>query len=384
MKWPLTSLNAIFGNQTNKLICCGYPEALGLTEDAFRESLKELRSQLIRIADIEIPDTHLPFIIVITDEKIPLMKRLEIVNFQQWMEEPETGCQPNELKSLVEPPRSNYYIAVDVEIGEKTKIQYPEMGGITVTVHKRSPLTIDEGVALLTIKQDIVSFDRSLLLSGTRYCGHYYKNETPFITLFTGEFDYGFRIDHTMENTAFSTNRNGRKIWWGTPSCQFRIDADDFETTQLNLELQDILAIESIVADVSGLVIDVNRDGAIHLALKFYAKLMKWHGEGFEICENRGEQRSEMYLGVGPIVDENAEAFRDSRHQDKFTFSKSEQKFVEKMVETKFAQNRNQVVRRVIHGLESILEEIASGMYLTAEKTGEEPIMLDILTMLTE
>ena len=384
MKWLLTSLNAVFASQTNKLISLDYHKALELSADDFQESLQPLRNQLVRIADIDFPENHLPFVIVIVDEKIPLKQQLEIANQVWWEEDAYISCHPNELTPLVQLPHSNYYLAIDVECGDATKIHYPMLGSLTVNIHERSPLTINEGVALLTQKQDLVSFDRSLLLSGSRYCGHYHKNETPFITLYAGEFDYGFEINHTIGNSPFAVSRQEReKISWGTPTCQFRISAidADYKTEILPLFLRDRIALENIAIYAENMSLSFpTLENIVHATLALFDKLMSWHRDEYDIVCDRGDySMGGIYLRAMPHYEPGT---TPGDRPIEITWSKKEQDILTTLVRDCHAQDYVVIIRYAIHVFYNVLKDLDWGRNYSIVKRGEETQKVDLLANL--
>lgn len=227
MKWPLTSLNAVFSTQTEKLIAKGYCNLLGISRDEFLQLLTPLRNHLQLVCDMEIPKEHLPLLIVATKKVASLKKRVGIVSDEIGSEEIIVSLCEDNMVSETERPNTAFYLVVDVETGEKTKIQFPKMGAVSLEIRDRHALTVDEGFSLLTQESSNLSFEASMLFSGSCYTGWGKEKEIPFARIYTGEFDYGVEVDHTMHKRPHMTP-SGYKMFWKTPSCRTWLSEDGF------------------------------------------------------------------------------------------------------------------------------------------------------------
>jgi hypothetical protein len=384
MKWLLTSLNAKFTNQMNQLIVLGYPQALGMTTDEFKDALQPLRNQLSRIVDIEIPEKNLPILLVITDEKMPLPDQLQVINQRNW-EESIRSFDPKDLNTVVKLPPTNWYLLIDVEDGENTKIQFPDSGGLSVKTPHRSQLTIDEGVALLAQKPALVSFGRAILLGSSRFNDRNYKNEVAYITLYEGEFDYGLSLSHTLEQVPRHPRRCREKIWWGTPTCQFRISAvdADYKTEMLPLYRRDRIILEQIAMYAEGASLAPTLptlETIVHATVNVFAELMSWHKQGYRIVCSAGDySMGGIYLGG---LSHQQPGTPPGDRPIQVTWSKHQQETLETMVRECDAQDYIMVIRYAIHVFLNILSDLHDGRFYSVIKQGEEPQKVDLLANL--
>lgn len=173
----------LFDRQVETLVERGYAEAAGMTQDKFRQLFATLKREARDLAATgpEIKEGHIPFVIVpsekllFLEKKIPLMVsesaplRRSRPGSRPRLMKGFTGLSISELKTAegLEIPESLAYLLVDVEDGkEKLRVSSDE----AVKQFKkdgRSPLTAEEGVALITQYPEILK-DHSMNLHGSR------------------------------------------------------------------------------------------------------------------------------------------------------------------------------------------------------------------------
>lgn len=153
---PLETMKQEFNRQMENLLSKGYPEAAGLSEKEFFQYINPLQEKLSLI-EISETDTSspqggfVPFVIVITNALIPsdtMMKLVEregkngIVNL--------TPVTPPDFNPTVSLPNEKAYLLIDINRGMETINVAPKEALTTIQDQDRSPLTIDEGIALIT------------------------------------------------------------------------------------------------------------------------------------------------------------------------------------------------------------------------------------------
>ena len=342
-----------------------------MTNEQFQQELDKLKPLLQKVAEMDIPKEHLPFLIVVTEQSVPLRTRLEMLR-EQWDEDPYVMCSPKELKSLVCTPALSFYLAVNIEDGSMTTIQLPPMGVMRVSVPKRSCLTVDEGVALITHKQGLVSSGHGIFLRGSQYNGHYHKGQTPFFQQYIGEFDYGVELNHTIEGMPLWINSDDLKIQWGTPSCKVRLP-ETSRLERLSMNLPDRLVLEFVMslANLHEL------SDAIHLALACVKLLLDWSEKGYKVHRRKDDFREGLYLGPGPAsIGDIQEGPRDLR----VLVSLKDLTLIDELIGKNFADNKHWVVRRAVHLFHDVLQSSKiDGFEYFAEKKDAEPIKLDLL-----
>ena len=133
-----------------------------LTQHAFpiKERLRELAAR-------EFPEGHTPFVFVVRDALIPLKEQISLVESEG--KEGFTALDLSEFKTAegVEIPESMAYLAVDIENG---KVMLGKSADEAVKQFKkegRSPLTAEEGIAIILQHPEILK-DHYMDLPGSR------------------------------------------------------------------------------------------------------------------------------------------------------------------------------------------------------------------------
>ena len=161
-----------FPAQLDRLVELGYPGLAGLDEAAFRDLLAPLE----RLAPSD-PDTpgRAPFVLVVTRTlvdpyaTVPLLRlagggRPGVVDRNHAQGDLATYHPLPELHV----PDAAAYLLLDVERGEEFCGVRPEDALPVITGRGRTPLTIDEGIALVTQAPRLLEKNRCFMLSGSR------------------------------------------------------------------------------------------------------------------------------------------------------------------------------------------------------------------------
>ena len=161
-----------FDRQLENLIGKGYPELAGLQEDAFRQHVAPLRKRLPEPAG-DGNEGRTPFVIVISSELVRRDRAMPLVELGG--KRGFTTMEADDLERFtplagVEIPPGAAYLAADIDTGRDTLNVTPDEAIKTITGAHRSPLTIDEGVALITHHPDLLKTKNCFSMLASR-CG---------------------------------------------------------------------------------------------------------------------------------------------------------------------------------------------------------------------
>lgn len=164
-----------FDRQVRTLIDKGYPALSGLTEDAFCDLVAPLRPVAVeRGASVNPPTpARVPFVLVITGELVPPERAMPLT---------ELGGRPgfadfdpadlrrfSPIDGLPVPP-GPAYLVLDVDRGKDTLNVTPDRALETIVAQRRTPLTVDEGIAFVTQYPGALEKNNCFSLAGSR-CG---------------------------------------------------------------------------------------------------------------------------------------------------------------------------------------------------------------------
>jgi Family of unknown function (DUF5701) len=181
---PARSSAEEFDRQVDHLVASDYPALLGLDEAAFRDGLAPLAAvaatQLITrgahqertaapSADSNDGD-WVPFVLVIAGA-LPLDEAANRMTLNgraaRLMLTPEEIPGYRALPS-VSLPDATAYLLMDIDAGSEFCNVTPESALVTITSRGRSPLTIAEGIALVTHRPDKLRKNKCFSLSASR------------------------------------------------------------------------------------------------------------------------------------------------------------------------------------------------------------------------
>ena len=166
-----------FQQQIDRLVALGYPGLAGLGEDQFRHLLEPLRPVAEAIEGPASP-SRVPFVVVVTRELVATEATVPLLRLsgprgpganpgrvdRNHGEGELAGYHPVEG---CEPPGAAYLL-VDIERGEEFCNVRPEDATRTIRGRGRTPLTIDEGIALVTQVPQVLEKNRCFMLAGSR------------------------------------------------------------------------------------------------------------------------------------------------------------------------------------------------------------------------
>lgn len=156
--------------QVDRLVELGHPALAGTGEDAFRERLAPLRAAVPDEQPDPAPDQVLPFLLVVTAALVPTVAAVET-----WRVRGKPGWtdMADELAGFapipeVEPPDATAYLLLDVRTGRDTLGVRPSEAQPGILAAGRTPLTVDEGVALVTQRPDVFTTHHAFQALGSR------------------------------------------------------------------------------------------------------------------------------------------------------------------------------------------------------------------------
>ncbi|MER7894186.1 DUF5701 family protein [Micromonospora sp. NPDC094482] len=169
-----------FDRQLDRLVELGYPALAKLTVDDFRELVDPLRAAAVAgAADLPAPtEGRVPFLLVITRELVPVEDRLALTTLagkrkpgfldRHYAEGDLARFDP--IKEL-EVPAGPAYLLFDVDRGDEDTLNLaPSSAMEVITGQGRLPLTIDEGLAFVTLYPAALAKNKCFSLVGSR-CG---------------------------------------------------------------------------------------------------------------------------------------------------------------------------------------------------------------------
>ena len=139
--------------QIQNLHDLGYPALAGMSQDDFDAVLAPLRDRVPSGGE----DGRIPFVLVVKDALVPTVEavaRWSVRGKAGWtdMEAELPGFKPIDD---VEVPAGPVYLLLDVDTGRDTLGLPPDDALPKIRAAGRTPLTIDEGVALVTQVPDV-------------------------------------------------------------------------------------------------------------------------------------------------------------------------------------------------------------------------------------
>jgi hypothetical protein len=155
----------LLDRQLDRLVELGYPELARLSEGGFRALAEPLR----RFITDDAPGAF-PFLLVVRSSLVPTVSAVErwtVGGKAGWtdMADELTGFGPTED---VEIPDTGLYLLTDVSTGPETLGVTPADALPRIKALGRTPLTIDEGVALVTQHPEVFEEHNAFQTLGSR------------------------------------------------------------------------------------------------------------------------------------------------------------------------------------------------------------------------
>lgn len=185
---PAPSLDELvleFERQLDSLVARGVPWAAGLTDEQFRELAGALVERLPEVAErlargAAAPDAlavdegpaRLPFVLVVGRELLSPQRAAAVVRRRDRrlvvsMLDDEALDAFRPLDGVALPP-GGVYLLVDVDPGWATRNDPPDVALPRIEAAGRSPLTVEEGIAVVTHHPEMVARNAGFSLLGSR------------------------------------------------------------------------------------------------------------------------------------------------------------------------------------------------------------------------
>jgi len=203
-----------FHSQVNTLVQLGYPNLFEMTTSEFQESLRPLERCAPATFDAPFDPTSgkLPFVLVVHSSRAPVACTLPLVGrrgklaLERLCPKKPEDFVPIESVSL---PEGEAYLLREVDRGSETLNITPDDAYRSILEQRRSPLTIEEGVALLTQFPEFLQPNNCFSLLASR-CG---DKRVPALWLSDGRPKLGW---------CWAGNPH---TWLGSASCAERVGA---------------------------------------------------------------------------------------------------------------------------------------------------------------
>ena len=203
-----------FDRQVQHLIHKGYPTLAGMSESKFTALLTPFqeRIQHLDVPEVDIDKGRLPFVIVVKSEIVPTDKMMTLAE-----KDGKPGItklvplQPSDFSTIPEVhlPDSPVYLIIDIDRGKESLNKRPVDAMQEIIAQGRSPLTIDEGIALVTHYPDFLLKNNCFSLLASRHPG---DKRVPAIWINA----------HKSPNLGWCWNGNPH-TWLGSASCRERM-----------------------------------------------------------------------------------------------------------------------------------------------------------------
>lgn len=148
-----------FDRQVTNLLEKKYPEMAGINQDTFLELLVPLRSHVDTLTTL-VEDSSIPFVLIVTEKLLSseqIMSQISINGKNGVIN--MFPCQPSDFSPLPELslPNQAIYLLLDISTGREYLNVPPKQALESILAAHRTPLTIAEGLALLTHFPEILT-----------------------------------------------------------------------------------------------------------------------------------------------------------------------------------------------------------------------------------
>jgi len=161
-----------FERQAQKLVDLGYPALVNLDDSGFRTELEHLREHAAAI-EWPIPGRAdgTPFVVVIHPDSVApevAMTLTSLNGLAGFTDLTPRTSDYFEPLSIASPPSKLAYLVRAVETGTEYLNVRPEDALVAITARSRSPLTISEGIAVITHFPELLRKNACFSLPGSR------------------------------------------------------------------------------------------------------------------------------------------------------------------------------------------------------------------------
>jgi uncharacterized protein DUF5701 len=170
-----TELIQEFEWQAKNLVQMGFLRVAGETPDEFRRQIEPLRDRVRHLAPLPWGDNNarIPFVIVPRNNWVDPTRALPLTALKG--KAGFTNMDAEEFSRFtpiagIQLPVERAYLALDIDTGKGSQNVTPDEALKTIREARRSPLTIDEGVAVVVHYPDMLRKNNGFSMLGSR-CG---------------------------------------------------------------------------------------------------------------------------------------------------------------------------------------------------------------------
>lgn len=208
-----TELQHELDRQADRLVVLNYPKLSGLTAIEFRDKIKSLKSKLVNLElpDIDYEQGRLPFVIVVKSDLINTKDQMNQVTKDGKLGVVKLDpLNPSDFDTIesVNVPDDQVYLLLDIDRGKSYLYVRPKDALELITKSNRSPLTIDEGVAIVTHFPEFLARKNCFSLLASRHIG---DKRVPAIWINANK--------HPNLGWCWDGNPH---TWLGSASCKLR------------------------------------------------------------------------------------------------------------------------------------------------------------------
>jgi hypothetical protein len=211
---PVESFDAVaeYDRQVRTLLRKGYPSLAGMSDDDFCALVQPLRREVAdRQGQLSAPTSdRVPFVLVISKHLVAhhaTMALTELKGKPGFVSADTADIDRFEPIEQVAVPAADAYLIFDVERGAEFRNVRPDDALGSITGRRRTPLTVDEGIALLTLHPQTLEKNHCYSLLASR-CG---DRRVPALWISKGSPKLGW---------CWAGNPH---TWLGSASCGSRI-----------------------------------------------------------------------------------------------------------------------------------------------------------------
>jgi hypothetical protein len=204
-----------FDRQVQNLLAKGYPQLFNKSPEKFQEKLEKLKTFVPEVGEPAIEEGKLPFVIVVKSINGEAETLMDLVDRDG--KKGFSKMYPHEAKVFI--PIDNVilpddfaYLLLDIDRGKDTLNVRPDEAFKIIKARNRSPLTIDEGIALITQYPEFLIRNNCYSLLASRCPGN---KRVPAIWINASK----------RPNLGWCWDGNPH-TWLGSASCSERIDTD--------------------------------------------------------------------------------------------------------------------------------------------------------------
>jgi hypothetical protein len=163
-----------FQEQVDRLVGLGYPGLAGQKEDDLRERLEPLRAvaEVLDAAATEQVPGHAAYVVVVTRDLVDPYTTVPLLRLGNQAGVVDRNHAPGDLATYDPLPELGVpgaaYLLVDVDRGEEFCGVPPEEALPVIRGRGRTPLTIDEGIAVVAHAPRLLEKNKCFMLSGSR------------------------------------------------------------------------------------------------------------------------------------------------------------------------------------------------------------------------